>query len=213
MTVVAVSGNNGVPHNHNDIGNFVVARKGVMLLDDPGAEVYMARTFSAKRYESIFCNSTGHSVPELNGKAQRPGEQYHGIMKYEEGDHEKVISIDMKKAYPRGTVKDFTRTLRLDTTANELLIEDEFAFSRKPSSLVEAFVSCEPVKIIKKGKAVRIGPKGSHATLEPISGDGKFALEVFDAEDHGSRTGKDIRRITWQPNRLNNDMKLVFKLK
>ncbi|MEK6795636.1 MAG: heparinase II/III family protein [Spirochaetota bacterium] len=75
---IAVSfkgGHNAEEHNHNDLGSFVIAAAGAKmpLIVDPGNEVYTARTFSSRRYESRALSSFGHSVPVIDGKFQRPG--------------------------------------------------------------------------------------------------------------------------------------------
>jgi hypothetical protein len=55
------------------VGSFVVAVAGDTPLLDPGSEVYTARTFSARRYESQVLNSYGHPVPLVAGQLQRTG--------------------------------------------------------------------------------------------------------------------------------------------
>ena len=45
-----LGGNNGVNHNHNDLGTFTVILDGKALIYDPGLEVYSMRTFSKQRY-------------------------------------------------------------------------------------------------------------------------------------------------------------------
>ena len=69
-------GHNNEPHNHNDIGHFIYEAGGVMFLTDLGAGEYTSDYFGKKRYE-ILCNSSlGHSVPIMNGKSQRQGEDF-----------------------------------------------------------------------------------------------------------------------------------------
>ena len=73
--VALKGGHNAEHHNHNDVGSFLVAIGGGAPLLDPGAEVYTARTFSSKRYDSGVLNSFGHPVPRVAGKLQRSGRQ------------------------------------------------------------------------------------------------------------------------------------------
>ena len=72
MTLIALAGHNGVPHNHNDIGSFHLYRGGRMLMTDPGAPMYNSQTFGDRRYEILWCRSKGHSVPIINGRAILP---------------------------------------------------------------------------------------------------------------------------------------------
>ena len=70
LSVSFKGGHNRESHNHNDVGTYIVAVDGVPLVLDPGGEIYSARTFSPRRYESNLLNSYGHSVPRINGKLQ-----------------------------------------------------------------------------------------------------------------------------------------------
>ena len=77
-------GTNGEQHNHNDVGSFSVVLGRKMVVCDPGAEVYTARTFSARRYESKVLNSFGHAVPVIAGQLQRTGLAAHAeILRHE----------------------------------------------------------------------------------------------------------------------------------
>ncbi len=71
--VALKGGNNNEHHNHNDVGSYVVVSGERPVLVDPGGEVYTARTFSAKRYDSKLLNSFGHPVPLVAGQLQRTG--------------------------------------------------------------------------------------------------------------------------------------------
>lgn len=73
FAVCLKGGHNGEHHNHNDVGSFSLVVGDVMVLCDPGAEVYTARTFSPRRYESRVLSSYGHSVPRVDGQLQRTG--------------------------------------------------------------------------------------------------------------------------------------------
>ena len=70
MGVSFKGGHNQEFHNHNDIGSYIVAIDGISLVLDPGTEIYTARTFSNRRYESRLIGSYGHSVPRIDGKEQ-----------------------------------------------------------------------------------------------------------------------------------------------
>ncbi|HNX04767.1 MAG TPA: hypothetical protein PKI32_04660, partial [Opitutales bacterium] len=53
-------GHNGVPHNHNDAGAYVIALGGTQMVEDPANQKYDLDTFGPKRYESKMRNSYGH---------------------------------------------------------------------------------------------------------------------------------------------------------
>ena len=214
MTVMALAGNNGVPHNHNDIGSFIVHRGDRLLLTDPGAPLYMRKTFSPQRYEIVFCNSMGHSVPLINGKQQRAGAQYYGTLKVANlnGKGEKKAVIDMTRAYPRGTVKGLIRTLTLDSDENRLTLEDDYTFSQDPKSLEDAFITFEEVSVSADGKSVRIGPRGNRLTLSAVNAPGRFKAKRLVKESREGRTDDVITRITFTPVKLAKRATLAFEI-
>ena len=214
MTVMALAGNNGVPHNHNDIGSFIVHKHGKLLLVDPGAPLYTQKTFSDQRYEIVFCNSIGHSVPLIEGREQKPGAQYCGVLAVENlnGEGPKRAAIDMTRAYPRGTVKELVRTLTLDPSANRLTLEDTYTFSRAPQSLEEAFITFEKVTVARNGCSVQIGPKSRGLTLRAVDTPGRFRSKRLVEESKEGRTDDVITRITFVPAKLGKELRLRFEM-
>ena len=214
LTVMALAGNNGVPHNHNDIGSFLVHRGDRLWLDDPGGPIYTRKTFSARRYDIIFCNSLGHSVPLINGVQQKAGARYRGVLSVENlnGRGEKTAVIDMSRAYPRGTVRSLVRTLTLDGEANTLELEDVYEFSGTPTALEEAFITLEPAKVAAGGKSVQIGPRGRGLLLSAPDTAGRFRVAILEEESKEGRTDKVIRRVTFTPRTLSRQMRLVFRI-
>ena len=100
MALALKAGHNGEHHNHNDVGSLVVAVDHTHLVIDPGAEVYTARTFSARRYESDILNSFGHPVPRIGGQLQSVGSEYHGsILSTEFSESEDRAVLDLAPAY------------------------------------------------------------------------------------------------------------------
>ena len=117
-------------------------KTGTCLLVDPGAPHYTRKTFGPRRYESLFCRSRGHSVPVVNSHEQPPGRRYRGTLAVEglnrEGD--KIVTIDMTRAYPDKTLKKLERRFVLGRRGG-IELTDTYAFSRKPRSVEEAFVT------------------------------------------------------------------------
>ena len=212
MTVMCLAGNNGVPHNHNDIGSFIVHKHGKLLLVDPGGPVYTRKTFGPNRYDILFCNSLGHSVPVINGTLQQAGRQYFGTLSVENlnGDDLKQAVIDMAHAYPKGTVKQLTRTFTLDSKANALFLEDAFSFDRKPRSLAEGFITFEQVRVSKK--SVQIGAKTGGVTLTVENCAGHFEAERMVEASKEGRTDQVVTRIQFVPDVLDKEMVLKFRI-
>jgi hypothetical protein len=69
----AKGGHNEEGHNHNDVGNFVLATDNGQMIADMGAMEYTAKCFSSERYTLLQNSSRGHSVPIIDGKEQGSG--------------------------------------------------------------------------------------------------------------------------------------------
>jgi len=130
----AKAGNNDEPHNHNDIGSFILAAGGEQVLADLGCGEYNRDYFSSRRY-TILCNrSLGHSVPLLDGFEQCAGAEYAGLMRCE---GERVL-IDMTGAYPVSPVQSCLR--RFDLKPDGFDLADTFSYA-EPCPVMERFVS------------------------------------------------------------------------
>jgi hypothetical protein len=213
ITLIAIAGHNGVNHNHNDIGSFLLHRGDRIHLADPGSPVYSAKTFSSQRYESVFCNSFGHSVPVINGRGQSEGSTHLGRISVENlnGQGEKRAVIDLTRAYPRGTVKNLVRTFLLG--ANRLLMEDTYTFTRSPSSVEEAFITLETATVARNGRSVQIGPKTKGLLLSALESSGRFRVERLVEASKESRGDQIITRISFKPEKLGKEMCLKFEMK
>lgn len=93
-------GSNEEFHNHNDVGSYVIAVDGVPVVVDPGKEIYTARTFSSRRYESKLLNSYGHGVPKIAGQLQATGANTAAVRKAltQEKGRDGVV-LDIAAAY------------------------------------------------------------------------------------------------------------------
>jgi len=106
---------NGESHNHNDIGSFVIAAGSATPIVDPGGEVYTARTFSPRRYESKVLNSYGHSVPVVAGQLQGAGRGFAArVVRTEFTERADRVVFDLRGGYAvpslRSLERDFTLT-------------------------------------------------------------------------------------------------------
>ena len=145
MAVALKGGHNAEPHNHNDLGTFVVALGRETPILDPGAEVYTARTFSSKRYESRLLNSWGHPVPVVAGTLQKPGADARAVVLEETfEDARDVWTLDLRSAYSVPTLRHLTRTFVFERTGRgRLTVTDRFEFE-KPETFGVALITCGP---------------------------------------------------------------------
>ena len=212
VVLAAISGRNDVSHNHNDIGSFILMAGGKVLLTDPGAPVYSAKTFGPKRYEMFVCRSRGHSVPLINGCEQSAGSQYWGTIEAQglNVDGNKMIRMDLSHAYPDPTLERLVREFHVQSTG-EVHLVDAYRFNQVPRSLEEAFITFESVVVAMDGESVLIGEDSAALTLACTS-PGRFAVEEISASAHEGRGTRPLRRITFTPQTLTVEMELMFSL-
>jgi hypothetical protein len=124
-------GHNAEHHNHNDVGSYVVVLGNQPLLLDPGAEVYTARTFSSRRYDSKVLNSFGHPVPRVAGQLQKTGREAQGrVVRTDFTDQADTLALDIRSAYDLPELKKLQRTFVYSREATgSLTVTDDVAFS------------------------------------------------------------------------------------
>ena len=142
FAAVLKGGHNAEHHNHNDVGSFSVVLDKAMVLCDAGAEVYTARTFSAKRYDSKVLNSFGHAVPVIAGKLQRTGGEARAVvLRAEFRDDTDTLALDIRSAYAVPELKKLERTFTFRrAAAASLTVRDEVVFS-KPQAFETALIT------------------------------------------------------------------------
>ncbi len=197
MGVALKGGHNAEHHNHNDVGSFVVALAGGTPLLDPGGEVYTARTFSAKRYESNVLNSFGHPVPRVAGKLQRTGRAAQGkVLKTAFTDRADTLVLDLRSAYD---VKELNKLVRTFVFSREgsgcLTVTDEVEFA-SPQEFGTALITF--AKWRREGDAALIVGEGSQSVRVETAargGEVKLSGEEIKEDCHGghpTRLGIDL---------------------
>ncbi len=144
-SVAAKGGHNAEPHNHNDVGAFIVTKNGQQVLCDPGAGRYCKQYFSGERYTFFKACSRGHSVPIIGGQYQKPGRTREGVSSFEDG----VFTVEFSRAYEIEALTNLTR--RFDFTDDTVTVSDTFAFAGGGLPIVERFVSRLPAEITDAG--------------------------------------------------------------
>jgi len=145
MAVALKGGHNAEHHNHNDVGSYVVALGQSTPLLDPGSEVYTARTFSRRRYESKVLNSYGHPVPRVAGQLQSEGRSSAArILQTEFTDHADTLVLDLTAAYKVNTLKSLQRKFVFSRKGNgRLMVTDEVRLT-KPADFETALITFAP---------------------------------------------------------------------
>jgi hypothetical protein len=131
LGVALKGGHNAEHHNHNDVGSFVVALAGATPIVDPGSEVYTARTFSSRRYDSGVLNSFGHSVPRVAGQLQRSGREAAArLLRSDFTDRSDTLVLDLRAAYDVEDLKELKRSFIFSRRApGSLVVIDEVRFA------------------------------------------------------------------------------------
>ncbi len=145
-------GHNAEHHNHNDVGSFSVVCGKTVVLCDPGSEVYTARTFSAKRYDSKVLSSYGHAVPVIAGQLQRTGAEARAAVKQEVFTAERdLLELDIRSAYAVPELKKLERQFVFQRgTKPSLVVRDEVALD-KPATFETALITWSKWKQVSAG--------------------------------------------------------------
>jgi hypothetical protein len=201
VVVVIKGGHNDVSHNHNDIGSFIVHVDGESLLSDPEAGLYTRQYFSPARYENIFTNSYGHSVPRIGGQLQPAGRQYEGSIAMDTSGTDKGAVVEFARAYGVPTLTGARRHLTLHAAGNDtgvVILEDHFTFAGSGEEIEEAFATWCDVDIANSGRSAVIhGQRHSlRLTIESPAG-GAFALQRLEKESIENQKPHVLKRLTF----------------
>lgn len=117
-------GSNNEPHNHNDLGSFVLAVDGDIILTDLGAGPYTAGYFGKERYTYDNTRSYYHSVPLINGFEQSKTNENCNFG-LEDCDKDNInLIIDITNAYSKARIESYKRKVKYSYENRELIIND-----------------------------------------------------------------------------------------
>ena len=186
MGVALKGGHNAEHHNHNDVGSYVVVLGSRPVLLDPGSEVYTARTFSSKRYESKVLNSYGHPVPLVAGKLQRTGREARGqVLETSFTDAADTLRLDIASAYEVPELQKLERTFVYSRESlGSLTVTDSVAFAT-PQHFGTALITLGEWQ--RDGERALLVYDFDEAVRVQISATGEFELQVerIEEDSHG----------------------------
>ena len=199
MSVSFKGGHNRESHNHNDVGTYIIALDGVPMVLDPGGEIYTARTFGPRRYESKLLNSYGHSVPRINGRlqtnmvgsdAQNPPENLTpeklicgDLLEHDISSDRCRVRFDIKKVYNQiPGIEKLERTFVFDRkNGGKFTVSDEAEFSAA-ADFEGAVITLGEVRELSHGKYL-ISWKGKVLTLTVKSSvPYKFSIDTINED-------------------------------
>lgn len=144
--------NNGVSHNHNDVGSCMLYYNGQPVLIDVGVGVYTKKTFSSQRYSIWTMQSGYHNLPTVNGTDQCAGKAYKARnVKFSDKGKTVLFSADIASAYPKeAEVSQWIRSYMLKR-GREFVISDQWKLDRQNGAeqILNFMTLCTPE--IKEG--------------------------------------------------------------
>ncbi|WP_227871768.1 heparinase II/III domain-containing protein [Paenibacillus bovis] len=130
----AKGGHNDEPHNHNDLGSFIIHAGGENIFCDPGAGLYTQSYFAPGREQILNISSAGHSIPQINGYEQYSGRAAAAIVEVLQMDEaEMKLGLDLTAAYPaeaglKKMRRNFHWKINEDRQEINLQLQDDFQF-------------------------------------------------------------------------------------
>ncbi|EFU42607.1 hypothetical protein PVOR_07120 [Paenibacillus vortex V453] len=140
----AKGGRNDEPHNHNDLGHFILYGAGEVWCSDLGCGEYTADYFGDGRYDYDCNGSQGHSVPIIDGHVQCEGADSEAIvLEAATGEEKEMLTVELTSAYRAPVLREFVRSLEWNKQEERpvLTLRDRFNFHSPPGSLVERIVT------------------------------------------------------------------------
>jgi hypothetical protein len=141
----AKGGHNDEPHNHNDLGHFLLVADGEVLLTDLGAGEYRKGSFDdTTRYTFLHNSSRGHSVPVVASRTQAHGRQHAArVVRCEPRPDGVDFGLDITAAYDVSELTSLRRHFSWRRTPGTLVLVDEVRAGQE-LDLEEAFISRIP---------------------------------------------------------------------
>ncbi len=137
FSFAAKGGRNDEPHNHNDIGSFMITVGEETFISDLGSGEYVKDTFDPKtRYNFIQNSSRGHSVPIINSQYQCAGSEFCAKNVKATGN---CFELNIEGAYASGITEGIRRQFVIDD--DKVTLTDTFDFSPETVSVTERFIS------------------------------------------------------------------------
>jgi hypothetical protein len=198
VVLMAKAGHNAENHNQNDVGSFILHVGGETLLCDPGRGLYSRDYFGPRRYENVFNNSYGHSVPRIGEQLQAQGRQYAGqLLATTLDDQTKRVVLELARAYPDDNLAQLRRELTLAVDTGEVVISDQYEFKQTAETVEEAFMTWCEVDVAGASAIVR-GAAGNTVRMtieEPVGA--TFVVERLEAACQANLKTHVLKRVSF----------------
>lgn len=189
------AGHNDENHNQNDIGSFIVHVGGENLLVDPGRGLYNRFYFGPQRYENIFANSYGHSVPVVDQQLQATGPVYRGeLLGMEQSNSTRQAVVEFASAYPVPALASLRRTLGLADDGTIQLV-DHFDYTGAAPVITEALVTWAAVTVNQGSALIQGAQQALQLTIEQPTG-AVFQREYLEQASQANHKPGVLTRLT-----------------
>ncbi|NIK68284.1 MULTISPECIES: hypothetical protein [unclassified Paenibacillus] len=211
----AKGGHNDEPHNHNDVGHFIlIADDDPAFAADLGSGEYTAQYFGEGRYEYDCTGAQGHSLPIVNGQLQAVGAGSKASVDWaERGELADRLKLELAACYPGSGLAALEREFVWRKTGlPELELTDTFRFGKEGGAVTEVIVSKCPPFVRSEGQIMLKGSR--HSVLlcyEPQSLDVSIAECVYSNHSGQEEGYYRISLISKDEASLEKTFKLNFK--
>lgn len=188
LRLVAKGGRNDEPHNHNDIGSFVLALDGVPVVIDAGSGRYTRDSFREGRYDAWFTTSPYHSAPLPAGCSQQPGNA-HAITRSAGLGDDWHLELELVRAFPPAAGLRSWRRRWSRASDGEVQVDDAWSFAGDPAGTAVHLLLPHPPARMTEGAAVLLSATGVPVCLsweQPADA----VTHTFDVDD-------DLLRGVW----------------
>lgn len=175
----AKGGHNDEPHNHLDLGQYLLVADGEpAFAADLGRGEYTAQYFGEGRYGYDCNGARGHSLPVVGGAAQRPGAAYRArVLEAEATPEADTMAMELAGAYAAPALVSLVRRLAFrKTELPTLTVQDDFVLSERVGPIEEIVITrSEPVvvapgELLLQGRRLNVrltyDPRRLEATVE-----------------------------------------------
>ncbi|MFC4102593.1 hypothetical protein [Paenibacillus xanthanilyticus] len=175
----AKGGTNDEPHNHNDVGHFIL-----LADDDPayaadlGCGEYTAGYFGADRYAYDCAGAHGHSLPTIDGRLQASGAASRAVvLEASTSELEDRFVLELAACYPSSGLASLQRSFHwVKSSPPQLTLIDTYEFAEYAKPITECIVTrCQP-RILADGRITLAGTRHT-AILEYEAGVFEAAVE------------------------------------
>lgn len=165
LRLVAKGGRNDEPHNHNDIGSFVLALDGDPVVVDAGSGRYTRDSFRERRYDAWFTTSPHHSTPLPAGFAQEPGAAHAELVEVSTR-RDWRLELELAHAYPAAAGVESWRRRWSRSEEGAVLLDDEWALQAASARTAIHLLLARPPRLQRDSGAVLFSVSGDPVSAE-----------------------------------------------